>query len=357
MSAPVTSLEQTIAAIHPADAVARTQATEHLEQLTMPHWAMGRLLDLAVDLAGMTGRLDPPVLRRVLVVMAADHGVTCQGVSQYPADVTAQMVHNFAAGGAAINALVKTAASDLVVVDMGVNGNLTDLAEAGKILDRRIGAGTADLSVGPAMSEDAARMSIETGITLAEELAPSVDLFGTGEMGIGNTTASAAIAACLTGLPPTQITGRGTGINDERLQHKVAIIERALKVNAPDPTDGLQVLARLGGYEIGGLAGLMLGAAAQRLPVLVDGYISTAAALIAVTLAPAVAHYIILAHSSAELGHQAMCERLGKQPLLDLGLRLGEGTGAALAMPLVEAAARLLTEVHTFGQAGVSGAN
>ena len=349
-------LEETVAAIRPADVDARQRATQRLEQLTMPHWAMGRLLDLAVDLAGMTVRLDPPIRRRTIVVMAADHGVTRQGVSQYPAAVTAQMVRNFAAGGAAINAMAKTAGTDLVVVDMGVDADLTDLAGAGAILDRRVAAGTADLSIGPAMSADLARACVEAGIELAADLAPSCDLLGTGEMGIGNTTPSAAIAACITGLPAESVTGRGTGIDDDRLRQKVAIVGRALQVNAPDPEDGLDILAKVGGFEIGGLAGLILGAAAHRRPVVVDGYISTAAALIATTLAPAAADYLILAHSSAESGHVAMCEHLGKKPLLDLDLRLGEGTGAALAMPLVEASACLLTEVHTFVEAGVSGA-
>lgn len=278
-------LEETVAAIRPADTDARQRATHRLEQLTMPHWAMGRLLDLAIDLAGMTVRLDPPVRRRTIVVMAADHGVTRQGVSQYPAGVTAQMVRNFAAGGAAINALAKTAGSDLVVVDMGVDADLADLAGSGAILDRRVAAGTADLSIGPAMSADQARACVEAGIELAADLAPSCDLLGTGEMGIGNTTPSAAIAACITGLPAESVTGRGTGIDDDRLRQKVAIVQRALQVNAPDPEDGLDILAKVGGFEIGGLAGLILGAAAHRRPVVVDGYISTAAALIATTLA------------------------------------------------------------------------
>jgi nicotinate-nucleotide--dimethylbenzimidazole phosphoribosyltransferase len=351
------SIATTCAAIERSDMQCRQQATERLAQLTMPHWAMGRLLDLAVDLAGMTGRLDPLVSRRTIVVMAGDHGVTRQGVSQYPAEVTAQMVRNFAAGGAAINAMVHTANSKLVVVDMGVAGDLQDLVAAGAILDRRVAAGTADLSLGPAMSVEQARSSVLSGIRLADELASAVDLFGTGEMGIGNTTPSAAIAACVKGIAPEMITGRGTGIDDERLRHKISVIERALAVNRPDPLNGMDVLAKVGGFEIGGLAGLMLGAAAHRRPVIVDGYISTAAALIATTLAPAVSDYLILAHRSAEAGHVAMCEHLRKEPLLDLQLRLGEGTGAALAMPLVEAAARLLTEVHTFAEAGVAGAD
>jgi len=296
---------------------------------------MGRLLDLAVDLAVMTASLNPPVLRRNIVVMAGDHGVTRQGVSQYPADVTAQMVRNFAAGGAAINAVARTAGSDLVVVDMGVNADLGDLVASGAVLDRRIAAGTADFSLGPAMSSDQARACIEAGICVAADLAPATDLLGTGEMGIGNTTSSAAIAASITGLPPADITGRGTGIDADRLRHKISVVERSLAVNDPDPKDGLDVLAKVGGFEIGGLTGLILGSAARQRPILVDGYIATAAALIATTIAPAAADYLILVHSSAEAGHAAMCDHLRKKPLLDLDLRLGEGTGAALAMPLL----------------------
>ncbi|MDP7449452.1 MAG: nicotinate-nucleotide--dimethylbenzimidazole phosphoribosyltransferase [Candidatus Latescibacteria bacterium] len=348
-------LETTLAAIEPADAGTRARAVERLEQLTMPHWAMGRLLDLAADLAGMTASLAPPVRRRAVVVMAADHGVTSQGVSQYPADVTPQMVRNFAAGGAAINAMARTAASDLVVVDMGVDGDLADLVQSGAVLDHRIAAGTADLSLGPAMSPEQARACVEAGIAVAADLASTNDLLGTGDIGIGNTTPSAAIAACISGLPADQVTGRGIGIDDARWAQKVATVQRALEVNAPDPTDGLDVLTKVGGFEIGGLAGLILGAAAHRRPVIIDGYISTAAALIATLLSPAAADYVILAHRSAESGHVAMCDHLGRQPLLDLDLRLGEGTGAALAMPLVEAAARLLTEVATFAEAAVSG--
>lgn len=347
-------LEKTLEQIDPQDQEWREKARERLDQLTMPHWALGRLMDLAMDLAGMTRSIRPAVERRTIVTMAGDHGVVAQGVSQYPQKVTVQMVANFIQGGAGINALAGVADARLVVVDMGVAGDLSELAQTERILNRKIGSGTADISIGPAMDEEQARQALESGIEIAHELGEETDLFGTGDMGIGNTTPSAAIAACLTGLPVEQVTGRGTGIDDERLAHKVEVIGQILDVNRPNPQDGLEVLAKIGGFEIGGIAGLILGAAAQRKPVVVDGFISTAGALIARVLCPAAADYMVLAHASAESGHAKMCEHLGKHPLLDLGFRLGEGTGAALALPLIEGAVRVLTQVSTFAEAGVS---
>lgn len=350
-------LEETIRDIESQDPEWRSQATARLEQLTMPHWALGRLMDLAVDLAGMTRSLNPPVERRTIVTMAGDHGVAAQGVSQYPPEVTVQMVDNFTRGGAGINALAAVARARLVVVDMGVAGDLEEYARQNRMLDRKVKSGTDDISTGPAMSEAQARQALETGIELARELSVETDLFGTGDMGIANTTPSAAVAACITGLPAEQVTGRGTGIDDQRLARKVEVVRRALAVNTPDPENGLEVLSRVGGFEIGGIAGLILGAAARRCPVVVDGFISTAAALIASRLCDRAADYMILAHASAEYGHAAMCAQLDKRPLLDLGFRLGEGTGAAMAMPLIEGAAQLLTRVRTFAEAGVSGAD
>ena len=328
-----------------------------MDQLTMPHWALGRLMDLAMDLAGMTRSVQPPVARKAIVVMAADHGVVAQGVSKYPQEVTAQMVHNFVRGGAGINALARLAGAEVVVADLGVCGDLGGLAEAGKILGRRVAAGTADLTLGPAMTREQARAAVETGVEIAQDLAARVDVFGTGDMGIGNTTPSAAVAAAITGRPADEVTGRGTGIDDQELRGKIAVVGRALEVNRPDPHDALDVLAKVGGFEIGGIAGLILGAAARQKPVVIDGFISTAGALIAHALAPTAGEYMIAAHRSAENGHRLMHEHLGKKPLLDLGLRLGEGTGAALAMNLVEAAVRILTEVATFEEASVSKAN
>jgi nicotinate-nucleotide--dimethylbenzimidazole phosphoribosyltransferase len=350
----VSLLESTIRSILPADEAARATAKARLDQLAMPHWALGRLMDLAVDLAGMTRSVTPPVARKAIVVMAADHGVVAEGVSKYPQAVTAQMVATFVRGGAGINALARLSGARVVVVDMGVASDLGALAEAGRIVSQRIAPGTQNMAKGPAMARLEAVRAVEAGIEIARDLGPTVDVFGTGDMGIGNTTPSAAIAAVITGRAVAEVTGRGTGIDDEGLLHKVAVIERALEVNRPDPRDGLDVLAKVGGFEVGGLAGLILGAAAQRKPVVLDGFISTAGALIAYTLAPAVADYVVAAHRSTEKGHEIMLAHLGKKPLLDLGMRLGEGTGAALAMSLVEGAVRILTEVATFAEAAVS---
>ena len=353
---PVSFLDATYRRIYPQDFDFRRQAEERLNQLTMPHWALGDLMDLAIDLAGMTRSMHPPVARKCVVVMAGDHGVTAEGVSRYPAEVTTQMVHNIVRGGAGINALALQAGAEVRVVDMGAVDDFVDLVRAGQVIAKKIGRGTANMVYGPAMTRTHAVMAVEAGIEVANLLAPEVDVFGTGEMGIGNTTPSTAIAAVLTGRPVAEVTGRGTGIDDDQLRHKISVVERALARNRPDPKDGLDVLAKVGGFEIGGIAGLILGAAAHRKPVLVDGFISTAGAMIACVLEPFVRDYIICAHRSVEPGHGALIDKLGRRPLLDLNLRLGEGTGAALAMNVVEAAVHVLTEVATFSEAGVSGA-
>jgi nicotinate-nucleotide--dimethylbenzimidazole phosphoribosyltransferase len=346
--------QRTLAAIVPQDQEWRRRAKCRLDDLIMPHWALGRLMDLAVDLAGIARSLRPAVSRKTIVTMAGDHGVAAEGVSKYPQEVTAQMVHGFVAGMAGISALSRLAGANVVVVDMGVAGNLAPLAAAGKIIDKKIAPGTANIAAGPAMSRPQAIASITAGIEVVEGLADRVDVLGTGDMGIANTTPSTAVAAALTGTPVKALTGRGTGIDDAQLARKIAVVEKALAVNRPDPRDGIDVLAKLGGFEIGGIAGVVLAAAARRKPVIVDGFISTAGALVAQAISPASADYVIAAHRSAEPGHAAMQERLGKRPLLDLELRLGEGTGAALAMNLVEAAQRILTEIATFAEAHVS---
>ncbi len=350
-------LNKIINTIQPQNQTARAQAKGRLDQLTMPHWAMGRLMDLAVDLAGMTGSVRPPVARKAIITMAGDHGVVAEGVSKYPQEVTAQMAGNFVNGGAGINAMARLAGARVVVVDMGVAADLSGLALAGKIISKRVAPGTQNIAKGPAMSREQAQQAIEAGIEIVQELADSVDLFGVGDMGIGNTTPSAAIVAAITGATPATVTGRGTGLDDQQVAHKAAVIQRALEINRPNGKDGLDVLAKVGGFEIGGIAGVILGAAALRKPVVVDGFISTAGALIAHSLCPSSADYIIAAHRSAENGHHLMQRWLGKEPLLDLGLRLGEGTGGALAMNLVEAAVRILTEVATFEEAAVSHAD
>ncbi|MHB8910414.1 MAG: nicotinate-nucleotide--dimethylbenzimidazole phosphoribosyltransferase [Syntrophales bacterium] len=350
-------LQDTISAIVPQDGAVRAEAHRRLEALTMPYWALGRLLDLAEDLAGITRSMRPPVAGKAIFTMAGDHGVVAEGISKYPQEVTPQMVYNFVAGGAGINALARQAGAAVRVVDMGVAADLGDLAASGKIISRRIGPGTKNMARGPAMSRDQAVAAVEAGIDIARQAASAVDVFGTGEMGIGNTTPSSAIVAVLSGRPAAEVTGYGTGIDAGQFSLKVRVIETALNVNTPDPKDGLDVLAKVGGFEIGGIAGLILGAAAQKKPVVVDGFISTAGALIAHALCPTAAEYMIAAHRSVEKGHRAALEILGKQPLIDLDLRLGEGTGAALAMNFLEAAVRVLTEVATFDEAMVSKAD
>ena len=350
-------LTKTLQQIEPQDPSFRAAARARLDQLTMPHWALGRLMDMAEDLAGMTRSLRPAVSRKAVVIMAGDHGVAASGVSQYPQEVTVQMVHNFANKGAGCNALAALAGAQVVVVDAGVAGDLSALVAQDKVISKRIAPGTANLQFGPAMTREQAVASIEAGIEVANSLDASIDVFATGEMGIANTTPSSAMVAALTGKPVEEITGRGTGLNDEALQKKIAVIKEALSVNKPDPLDALDVLAKVGGFEIGAIAGLILGAAALKKPVIIDGFITTAGALIAQALAPASTQYMIASHQSVEPGHCAALQHLGKEPLLSLNLRLGEGTGAVLAMNLVESSVRVLTDVATFEEAMVSGAN
>lgn len=347
-------LEKTLGRIHPQEQASRDAARKRLEQLTMPYWALGRLMDLAVKLAGMTRSLNPKVDRRVVVTMAGDHGVVSEGVSKYPQEVTPQMLQNFLRGGAGINALARVAGARVLVVDMGVAGEIGEVPAGSWFLQRRIARGTSNMAKGPAMSREQAVASLEAGISIALELAPQFDLLATGDMGIGNTTPSAAMVSVLAGRPVAEVTGRGTGLEEDQLLHKIRVIEGAISLNRPDPSDPMDVLSKVGGFEIGGIAGLILGWASCRKPVLVDGFISTAGALMAHALCPVSTHYMIASHRSAERGHRLALEHLGLEPLLDLDLRLGEGTGAALAMPLVEAAVRILTEVATFEEALVS---
>ena len=351
-------LERTIEKIFPQDSASRDAAKNRLDNLALPHWALGDLMDLAIEIAGMTGTIKPELKRKVIVTMAGDHGVIAENVSKYPQEVTPQMVYNFVRGGAGINALAGQAGAAVVVVDMGVAADLRELAEAGKILNKKVGLGTNNIAVGPAMSKAMAKRAIESGIEIANDLSAKYDLFGTGDMGIGNTTPSTAIAAICTGKSVEELTGRGTGLDDEQLSHKIAVIKKALEVNKPEMSDGIDILAKVGGFEIGGIAGLILGAAANRNPVLVDGFISTAGALIAYKIEPFIKDYLIFSHRSVEPGHKAMQEALGcKKPLLDLNFRLGEGTGAAVAMNLVEGAVAILTQVATFAEASVAEAD
>jgi nicotinate-nucleotide--dimethylbenzimidazole phosphoribosyltransferase len=346
-------VRETIAAIGPVDAAAMAAAAARQGQLTKPAGSLGRLEALASQLAGMTGRARPRFARPAVIVMAGDHGVARRGVSAYPQAVTAQMVANFLAGGAAINVLARQIGARVVVVDVGVAAELPSHPE---LRARRVAPGTRDFAEGPAMTRDEALRAVAAGIEVAgATIDEGADLIGTGEMGIGNTTAASAIVAAITGRTVPEVTGRGTGVDDEGWRRKVAVIEGALALHRPDPNDPLGVLAAVGGFEIGGLAGVMLGAAARRVPVVLDGFIAGAAALLAVGLAPALAPRLVAAHRSVEIGHGVALEQLGVVPLLDLDLRLGEGTGAALGMGLCMASCALLDEMATFGEAGVSG--
>ena len=358
MSSSVTPLlERTLSAITPLNADMRQQAKQRLDQLAIPHWALGRLMDLALELAAITGSMKPAVARKSIAVMAGDHGIVEAGVSKFPQAVTLEMVRNFTNQAASINALARQVGAEVTVVDAGVAGDLSELATSGKIVDKKIANGTANFAQGPAMTRQQAIQSIEAGIEVAESLADKTDLFGTGDMGIGNTSPSSAIIAVLCERSVADVTGRGTGLDDAELENKVQVLTQALKLNQPDHTDGLDVLAKVGGFEIGAIAGLILSAAAQKKPVMIDGVISSAGALIAQSLAPLSVDYMIAGHRSVEQGHQIALEKLGKQPLLDLDLRLGEGTGGAVAMNLVESAVAILTEVATFEEAAVSQSN
>jgi len=346
-------LAQLCAAIAPLDEAAMAEARARQAQLTKPPGSLGRLESLSVQLAGITGRAQPQVERKAVIVLAGDHGVVAEGVSAYPSDVTAQMVLNFVRGGAAINVLARQAGAQVIVADVGIAADLPPHLD---VLDYKIARGTANFVQGPAMSRQQATRAIQAGVEIvADQIDQGLDLVATGEMGIGNTTPASAITAIYTGLPVAEVTGRGTGVDDAGLARKVEVIEQALARHQPDPDDPLGVLATVGGFEIGAIAGVCLGAASRRVPVVVDGFISAAGALIAAALCPAVKPYLIASHLSVERGHGALWQTLGLTPLLDLDLRLGEGTGAALAMHLVDAACRILSEMATFADAGVSG--
>jgi nicotinate-nucleotide--dimethylbenzimidazole phosphoribosyltransferase len=340
------------AAVPPLDAAAMAAARARQAQLTKPAGSLGRLEDLAVQLAGIQGCALPRLEHAVVVVMAADHGVACEGVSAYPQAVTGQMVRNFLAGGAAINVLARLAGARVVVVDLGVAAPLPDHPALWR---RALGPGTANLARGPAMSRAQAEAAIAVGCeVVAAEAARGLEAVVLGDMGIGNTTAGAALVAALCERPPAEVVGRGTGLDDAGWRHKVAVVERALAVNQPDPRDPLDVLARVGGFEHAGLVGVVLAAAARRVVVLVDGLAATAAALLAVRLCPAVRAYLVAGHASAEPGQRVALAALELAPLLDLDLRLGEGSGAMLALLLLRAAVQLHAEMATFAEAGVS---
>jgi nicotinate-nucleotide--dimethylbenzimidazole phosphoribosyltransferase len=348
----VTLLEQTCRSIAPVCTESAREAQARLDAKTKPRGSLGRLEELACRLTAIYRTPDPPLPAGAIVVMAADHGVAEEGVSAYPQEVTAQMLRNFAEGGAAINVLARMQKTPVMVVDMGTRVALDGLPQ---IRRHRLGPGTANMTRGPAMSRAVALNALEIGVALATELhEQGVRLLAVGEMGIANSTAASAIAAVLLGLPAEQTTGRGTGLDDDRLQRKIRTVERARAVNRPERADPIDVLAKVGGFEIAALAGLMLGAAAWRMPVVLDGFITGAAALAAVALCPTVRDYLIAAHRSTEPGHRHILRHLELRPLFELDMRLGEGTGAALALTFVDASLRLLREMATFQTAGVT---
>ena len=339
----MTSLETVAGSIEPLDRGALADAARRQRLLAKPPGSLGRLESLSIQLAGIRGGIRP-VENPAVVVMAADHGVAAEGVSAYPASVTAEMVRTFLTGGAAINAIAAAVGARVVVVDMGVSFGVTGPG----LIDRRVAAGTRNLAREPAMSRSQAEAAVEAGIGIADVLVrDGVDLLVSGEMGIANTTSASCIVAVMTRHPPSAVTGRGTGIDVATRNRKIAVIEQALARQAVDRSDALAVLASVGGFEIAGLAGLCLGAASNRIPVLLDGLISTAAALIAVAVAPLTVSYLIAGHQSVEPGHRIALRALHLRPVLKLEMRLGEGSGATLAIPVVRAAAGALTSMAT----------
>ncbi|MGE3289263.1 MAG: nicotinate-nucleotide--dimethylbenzimidazole phosphoribosyltransferase [Pseudonocardia sp.] len=350
---PMDLIEETVTAVEPASAEAAAAARDRLDRMTKPRGALGRVEDLAVRLAAIAGTCPPPLPEPAAVaVFAADHGVHAQGVTPWPQEVTGQMVGNFLAGGAVVNAFARQVGAEVCVVDVGVTAVLDPVPG---LLPRRVADGTADMLAGPAMTREQARRAVEVGIETARELVTAGNrLLVTGDMGIANTTAAAALICAFTGADPAVATGRGTGIDDATLDRKTAVVRRALALHRPDPADPVGVLAAVGGLEHAGLAGFVLGAAALRVPVLLDGVNAGAAALVATALCPAAVDFCVAGHCSAEPGHRIALAHLGLEPLLDLGMRLGEGTGALLAQPVVQGAVRALHDVATFDSAGVA---
>jgi nicotinate-nucleotide--dimethylbenzimidazole phosphoribosyltransferase len=343
--------------IEPIDQGWIEKARERTAQLVMPTRALGRLHDISEQLCGIQQTLTPSIDRKAILIMAGDHGIVDEGVSAYPQEVSGAMVQTFLAGGAGINAISKHVDADVWVVDMGIIPQLeiAGMAGADRLIPNKISNGTANFAQGPAMTLEMAEQSIAAGFQHASKLLRNgVEIIGTGDMGIGNTTPSAAIGAVVTGADLDEMVGRGTGIDDNGLSRKKDAIRRGIAINQPDAADGLDVLAKVGGFEIGGIAGTILAAAYHNNPVVVDGFISTAGALIAHTLCPTVGNYIFSGHCSEEPGHRAMLKHLNLEPILDLGMRLGEGTGGALAMSVMEGAVRVFKEVFTFAEAGVA---
>ena len=352
------SLDKIVQGIESVDEKWIEKARERTAQLVMPARALGRLHDISERLCGIRKILEPSIDRKATLIMAGDHGVVEEGVSAFPKEVTGAMVQTFLKGGAGINAIAGHAGVEVWVVDMGIIPELDqDLLDGGdRFLVRKVARGTDNLAKGPAMTRSDAEKSILTGFELASELfMKGVDILGTGDMGIGNTTPSAAIGAVITGTTVEAMVGRGTGVDDEGLLRKQEAVRQGIHVNRPEKSDGLDVLSKTGGFEIGGIAGCVLAGAYHKRPVVIDGFISTAGALIAYAICPAVVDYLFAGHCSEEPGHRIMLKYLGLDPILDLGMRLGEGTGGALAMGIMEGALKVFKEVLTFKEANVSG--
>ncbi|OQX80636.1 MAG: nicotinate-nucleotide--dimethylbenzimidazole phosphoribosyltransferase [Candidatus Omnitrophica bacterium 4484_70.1] len=349
-------LKETISKIEELDFSLMEETQKRLDTFTKPKGSLGRLEEITRQVVGITKKRNPSFKNKVIFVTAADHGVTEEGVSAYPKEVTSQMVYNFIKGGAAINVLAQHVGARVVVVDMGVASKLQITnCKLQNFRDKKINYGTKNMVRGPAMTRREAIRAIEAGIEVfEEELSRGIDIVATGDMGIGNTTSSSAIASCLVGKSVRDLTGRGTGISDEVFLRKIEIIEKAIRINQPNPSDPVDVLSKVGGFEIGGLVGVILASVSKRVPVVIDGFISGAAALIACSLKKEVKDFLIAGHCSAEKGHKLILEYLGLSPLLNLDMRLGEGTGAALGISIVEASIKLLTQMATFEEAGVS---
>jgi nicotinate-nucleotide--dimethylbenzimidazole phosphoribosyltransferase len=345
-------ITETLSRINPVSPELLQETQARLDNKTKPLGSLGRLEEFARRVVAISGNPDPDISRKVIFTFAGDHGVTEEGVSLFPKEVTPQMVLNFLAGGAGINVLARHVGADIRVVDVGVD---YDFADTVGLIGKKVARGTKNFAKGPAMTRDETIAALTVGIELADWCREEgIGLVGTGEMGIGNTTPSSAIIAALSGKTVAEVTHRGTGIGDAALANKIRVIEQGLALNKPDPCDPLDVLTKVGGFEIAAIAGLVLGCAANSIPVVIDGFISTAGALIASELHPNVRDYIFAAHESVEIGHSFMLERIGAEPILDLKFRLGEGTGAALAMTLIEAGVKVLKEMATFEQAGVA---
>ncbi len=350
MSYTTKQLQTHLAEITPVDGAFMSKAQERLDNLTKPLGALGRLEECARRVAGIRGSITPDVSQKTIITFAGDHGVVAEGVSAVSADVTPQMVANFLAGGAGVNVLANHVGAEVRVVDVGV---AVPVAGEG-LIQAKVKAGTDNIRVGPAMSEAEALQAIEAGIMATRQaINDGAGLLGTGDMGIGNTTPSAALFAQFLDVAPIDITGRGTGLDDAALAHKVQVISDAVAVNKSRCTTPLATLAALGGFEIAGICGMVLEAARAKIPVVVDGFISSAGALCAMEMNPHVVDYCFFSHMSAEQGHRLFFEKIGAEPLLHLGLRLGEGTGAALAMSIIEAGVKIMTQMATFAEAGV----